>query len=106
MLYEWRTYHAAPGRMARLHRRFAEHTMRLFDRHGIRAVCFFTPVGAEGPLYYLLAYPDQAARERAWRALQADPEWQRVKAETEADGPLVERIDSLFLEPTPYSPLP
>ena len=92
--------------MPELHRRFAEHTRRLFQRHGIREVGYFVPVGTDGPLSYLLAYADRAAREAAWEAFSQDPEWKRVKVESERGGPLVERIDSVFLEPTPYSPLP
>jgi hypothetical protein len=106
VLYEWRTYHPAPGRMEALHRRFAEHTRRLFARHGIREIGYFTPAGAEGPLHYLLAYPDRAAREASWEAFRADPEWQRIKAESERDGALLTRVDSLLLEPTSYSPQP
>jgi hypothetical protein len=106
VLYEWRTYHAVPGRMDALHRRFAEHTRRLFARHGIREVGYFVPDGAEGPLRYLLAYSDRAAREAGWTAFRADPEWQRAKAESERAGPLVERIESTLLIPTPYSPEP
>jgi hypothetical protein len=106
VLYEWRTYHPVAGRHEALHRRFAEHTRRLFQKHGIREVGSFVPDGAEGPLHYLLAYPDRAARDAAWEAFQADPEWKRIKEETERDGPLVARIESLFLRPTPYSPLP
>lgn len=106
MLYEWRTYHAAAGKMDALHRRFAEHTCRLFDRHGIRQVGYFVPVAAEGPLHYLLAYPDQVARDTAWTAFRADPQWQAAKADSEREGPLVERIDSVFLQATPYSPQP
>lgn len=106
MLYEWRIYHPASGKAAALHRRFAEHTRRLFQRHGLREIGYFVPEGVEGPLYYLLAYPDRAARDAAWAAFRADPEWQRVKAESELGGPLVDRIDSVFLQPTPYSPVP
>ena len=106
MLYEWRTYHAAPGKTEDLHRRFAEHTRRLFARHGLRDVAYFLPAGSDGPLQYLLSFPDRAARDAAWDAFRADPEWQRVKAESERDGPLVERIDSALLETTAYSPEP
>ncbi len=106
MLYEWRTYHPAAGKAEALHRRFAEHTRRLFARHGMREIGYFVPEGVAGPVYYMLAYPDRAARDTAWAAFRADPEWQRVKAESELDGPLVERIDSVFLHPTPYSPEP
>ena len=106
LLYEWRTYHAAAGKSEALHRRFADHACRLFERHGIRQIGYFVPAGAEGPLHYLLAYSDRAARDAAWEAFRSDPDWKAAKAESEKGGPLVERIDSVFLLPTPYSPQP
>lgn len=107
-LFEIRTYTAHPGKMEALHRRFREHTHRLFVRHGIEPVGYWTVTegeGAGGTLVFLLAYPGREAREAAWKAFLADPEWQRAKAESEKDGPLVARVDSRFLSPADYSPL-
>jgi hypothetical protein len=107
-LFEIRTYTAHPGKMEALHRRFREHTHRLFLRHGIEPVGYWTVSageGAETTLVFLLAYPSREAREAAWKAFQADPEWQRAKAESEREGPLVARVDSRFLTPADYSPL-
>lgn len=107
-VFEIRTYTVHPGKMEALHRRFREHTDRLFRRHGIEPVGYWTVTGGEGAestLVFLLAYPSREAREAAWKAFQADPEWQRAKAESEKDGPLVARVDSRFLSPADYSPL-
>lgn len=107
MLYELRTYEPHPGRMKALQERFAQHTLRLFAKHGMTAVGFWTPQIGEwnNQLVYLLGYPDLAARERSWTAFRADPEWQRALADSERDGPLVTRIRSVILEPTAFSPL-
>jgi hypothetical protein len=106
MLYEYRRYEIMPGRAADLHRRFAEHTTKLFEKHGIRVVAFFEPlVGTLPELHYLLQWQDMAERERKWNAFQADPEWHAVRAKTEEHGPLVARIHNSFWQPTPYSPM-
>lgn len=108
MLYELRTYTAAPGKLDRLHQRFREVTLGLFARHGLRVVGFWTPVGKAAPtdvLVYLLAHPDRDAYRANWQAFQADPEWVQAKAESERDGALTANIVSQLLEPTDYSPL-
>ncbi|MCW2809744.1 MAG: hypothetical protein JWP61_202 [Friedmanniella sp.] len=107
-VFELRTYYATEGRFADLERRFVDHTLALFDRHGMEVVAFWTPT--EGPdtgtaLLYLLAFPDRPAADAAWTAFRADPDWQQAKAASEVDGSLVARIDSVFLAPTAYSPL-
>jgi hypothetical protein len=106
--FELRTYHAAPGKMDALHARFRDHTCRLFARHGMTVLGFWTPADAAGAkqrLVYLLAYPSPEAREQSWAAFRTDSEWLKAKEESEKDGPLVERIESTFLTPTDYSPL-
>lgn len=105
MVYEWRTYDLAPGKVAAAHRRFADHTCALFDKHGIQVIGFWQPPDAPEKLHYLCSYADGDARERAWAAFQADPEWKRVKAESEVDGPLTVGQASLRLAPTSYSAL-
>ena len=106
MLYELRVYHAAPGKLAALDRRFADHALRLFERHGIRSIGYWT--SAEEPdetLTYIVAFADLDERRRLWDAFGADPEWIAAKAESERDGTLVERSEISLLTPTAYSPL-
>src|SRR4051812_43684168 len=100
-LFELRTYTPVPGRLDALLARFRDHTDRLFGRHGMTSLGYWVP--AEEPrdrLVYILAFPSREAADASWAAFRADPEWQRVRQESEADGPIVEKIDSLFLVPT------
>lgn len=109
MIYELRTYWAAPDKHDQLHTRFRTLTVRLFARHGMHVIGFWTPAPAThdtGDLVYLLAFPDQATLEAAWRAFRDDPEWQAGKAASEIDGSLVAKLTSTILQPTDYSPLP
>ena len=108
MIYELRTYWAAPGKADALHQRFREHTCQLFVKHGMTMVAFWTPVGGRelhGDLVYLMAYASQVARDAAWDAFRTDPEWQQAKAASEIHGVLAERVDSVMLNATDYSPL-
>ena len=107
-VFELRTYTTHDGKMPELHKRFREHTNRLFEKHGMTIVGFWTPV--EGPdaantLVYLLAYPSREAREASWQAFRDDPDWQAAYKASHANGPLVNKVDSKILAPTDYSPL-
>jgi hypothetical protein len=107
-VFEMRTYHAAPGKMKALHARFRDHTTALFKKHGMEIVGFWSPsdpAEAEKTLVYILAYPSREAATKSWKEFQADPEWKKAKAESERDGKLVENVDSVFLNPTDYSPI-
>jgi hypothetical protein len=105
-LYEMRVYYAAPGKLDALHARFANHTMKLFDKHGMTNVGYFVPVGdnKEGKLVYFLAYPSKDARDKSWKAFVADPDWKKAAADSEKDGKLVAKAESKFLTATDYSP--
>ena len=108
MIYELRTYTAAPGKLDRLHRRFRTVTLGLFEKHGMRVVGFWEPAApdeGEGDLVYLLAHPSREAADAAWAAFRADEEWVRAKAASETDGLLAAKVASRFLQPTDYSPL-
>ena len=107
MIYEYRMYEAAPGKLEALNARFRNHTLEIFERHGIRNIgCWTASVGDYSDrLIYIVAFEDVGQRERAWAAFRADPEWNRVSAESEADGPLVARVFNSLLSPTDYSPL-
>jgi NIPSNAP len=107
-IFELRTYHAAPGKMEALNGRFRDHTCELFKKHGITIIGFWNPSKAEDAdktLIYLLAFPSQEAADRSWKAFLADPEWKKVKDESEKNGRLVEKIERVFLNPTDYSPM-
>ncbi len=105
-VYELRTYTAGTGCLNELHTRFREHTVRLLERHGATSLGYWVPEDNGGnKLLFLLSYPSQAARNATWSALAADPEWLRIKRQSELkEGKLVERIESTFLTATAYSP--
>lgn len=106
--YELRIYHAVPGKLDALNARFRGHTLKLFERHGMTNVAYWVEAPNEkspgGRVVYVLAYPDRAAREKSWAAFVADPEWTQVAAASEANGKLVERVESIFMTQADYSP--
>jgi hypothetical protein len=104
MIYELREYLAADGRSEALHRRFADHTLGLFERHGLEVAGFWADTADDGKLVYLLRFPDEETRRAAWSAFQSDVDWQRVKADSEADGPIVTEMRSTLLTNPPYWP--
>jgi hypothetical protein len=107
-LYELRTYTAAPGKMEALHARFRDYTLRLFEKHGIRSVGYWTGVdeGRRETLYYVVAYPDREAREqRLVNGIARDPEFLNAVAESEKAGKLTSGVESILLAPTDYSPM-
>src|SRR5260370_36072864 len=104
-VFELRTYYAAPGKIEALHSRFRDHTCKLFEKHHMTIIGFWSPTDeqeAQRKLVYLLAFPSQEAAAKSWKDLQADPEWKAVKEASEKNGELVERIESVFLKPTDY----
>jgi hypothetical protein len=104
-VFEMRTYYAAEGKLEALHARFRDHTLKLFERHGMTNLGYWTPIdNPDGKLIYILAYDDNAAREQAWKAFMADPDWKKAAAASEVDGRLVAKVESTFLRPTDYSP--
>ncbi len=107
-VFELRTYTATPGKIDALHARFRDHTLKLFEKHHMPVIGFWRPTDdqqAKRQLVYLLAFPSQEAAAKSWRDFQADPEWKSVKEASEKDGALVEKIHSVYLKPTDYSPL-
>lgn len=107
-VYELRVYHASAGKLDALNTRFRDHTCELFKKHGMEVVGFWTPMQGEeskNTLYYILAFPSVEAQKKAWDEFRADPEWTKVKSESEKDGSLVDKVDSTNLKATDYSPL-
>ena len=106
--YELRIYTAAPGKMDALHARFRDHTLRLFEKHGIRNVGYWTGAdeGQREKLYYVVAYPDRGARERMLvNGIAKDPEFLKAVAESEKGGKLTSGTESVLLVPADYSPM-
>lgn len=104
MIYELREYVAVEGRSADVHKRFADHTLRLFARHGMAVVGFWVDKADDGRIVYLLRFADEDAKERAWTAFRQDPDWTAAKAASEAAGPIVAEMHSTTLVTTDYWP--
>jgi len=106
-VYELRVYHAAPGKLADLESRFRDHTIKIFDRHGLKSVVYWTPLDdpdKSNTLIYILQHPSREAAAANWKAFQDDPEWKSVHEKSEANGKLVDKIDSTFMALTDFSP--
>ena len=105
MIYELRVYHAVPGRLPDLLKRFDTITLKIWERHKIKQAGFWTVLAGESnqALYYLLQWDSLADRETKWNAFQADPEWLSARAKTEESGPIVASITNQFLTPTSFS---
>jgi hypothetical protein len=108
-VFEIRTYYAMPGKLEDLHARFRNHTNALFKKHGMEIVGYWGPLdkekGSENTMVYLLAYPSREAREAAWKAFQADPDWLAARKKSEENGRLVEKVDFYLMKATNYSPM-
>ncbi len=105
-VFELRTYTAHPGRLAELHARFRDHTVGLFERHGMTNIGYFAPQEAplaDNTLIYLLAHDSREAAAASWDAFRSDPEWQQAAEASRRNGRLVANVDSVFLDPTGYS---
>ena len=104
-IYELRTYVTEPGRMNVLLDRFRNHTVDLFVRHGMTSIGYWVMTEHPDTLVYVLSHDDAPSAAASWAAFRADPEWLKVRAESEKDGPVVQSVTSSFLEPTDFSAL-
>ncbi|WP_421617233.1 NIPSNAP family protein [Brevibacillus sp. TJ4] len=102
MIYELREYHAAEGKTEALHARFRDETMDLFLRHGISVLGFWTRKDDPSILVYLCRFDSEEQKQAAWAAFAADPDWIRVKKQSESAGPLTTKMVSHVLEPVSY----
>jgi hypothetical protein len=104
-LYEVRIYYPMPGKYAEIVDRFRQYTTKLFTKHGMENIGYWTPTDtARHELIYILAYPNRAARDTSWKHFGADPEWQAVDAKTQANGKLVDHVDQIFMTEADFSP--
>jgi len=103
--FELRTYYAAPGKLGDLHARFRDHTLKLFEKHGMSNIGYWVPTeNPDNKLVYLLAFPNLEAKEKAWKEFVTDPEWKAAQKASEANGRLVTKVESILLTATDYSP--
>ncbi len=100
-----RTYYCHPGRLEALNKRFREHTNRLFVKHGMELVGYWMPIDKPDVLVYVLAYPSRDAATKSWAGFRADADWNAARTASEADGPIVQKVESVYMSPTDYSPI-
>jgi hypothetical protein len=106
-VYELRVYHVAAGKLGDLLARFRDHTVKIFDRHGMKSVAYWIPLDEPekgNTLVYILQHPSREVAAANWKSFQDDPEWKSVRDKSEENGKLVEKVDSTFLALTDFSP--
>ena len=107
VVFELRVYHTNEGKLGDLMTRFRDHTITIFNRHGMESVAYWTPTDdplKDQTLFYILKHPSREAAKANWAAFMADPEWKSVSAASEANGKIVIKVDSTFLKLTDFSP--
>ena len=107
VVYELRVYQTVPGKLPDLLARFREHTVKLFEKHGMKNVAYWVPVDEpkkSNTLIYILEHPSREAATANWKAFQEDPEWINVKEKSEANGKIVDKLESTFMALTDFSP--
>lgn len=107
-VYELRTYTCYEGKLDALKARFRDHTIEIFNRHGMESIGYWVPQDAERSkttLIYILAHPSREAARKHWAEFSSDPEWKKVSADSEANGKIVSHVDSVFMDPTDFSKL-
>jgi NIPSNAP len=108
-VYELRTYYAAPGKMEALHARFRDHTLKYFEKHGLKVEGFWKPLdekAQEEKLVYLLSFPSKEAADQSWKDFREDPGWIQARDDSEKDGKLlIKPPESVYLISTDYAPM-
>ena len=107
-VYELRMYHLYQGKTEALQARFRDHTDAIFKRHNMKSIGYWVsedPPSSQSLFVYILEHPSRQEAEKNWASFQADPEWKKVKADSETEGPLADHIDSYFMDPTSFSAL-
>ncbi len=104
-VFEWRTYTCLPGRLPNLITRFRDHTLKLFEKHGMENIAYFTTIEKEGQskLVYLLAHKSEEVAAKSWDGFRSDPVWIAVRDASEKDGKIVEKVESVYLKPLSFS---
>lgn len=106
-LYELRTYTTLPGRLPALHARFKNHTMKLFEKHGMRNEMYWVPTDEklkDNTLIYIVSHNDADAAKKSWDAFRNDPDWHVARDESEKDGKIVAKVEQVYMTLVDYSP--
>ena len=107
-VFELRTYHCYPGKLETLKTRFREHTTKIFEKHGMTNVAYWTfqdEPDKSNTLIYVISHESREQAKKNWDEFRTDPEWQKVQKDSEANGKIVEKVDSVFLDAADFSPL-
>jgi hypothetical protein len=107
-IYELRTYTAKDGKLENVLTRFRDHTARIFEKHGMKNIGYWVPAdspASQNTLIYILAHKNREAAKASWDAFRADPDWIKVKSESEANGAIVDKVVSVFMNPADFSKL-
>jgi|SRR5215468_2101634 len=107
-IYELRTYTCEPGKLDALKARFRDHTVRIFNKHGMESIGYWVPEDPErsgNTLIYILAHPSREAADKNWKEFADDPEWKKVQAESEANGKIVQKVERVWMDATEFSKL-
>ncbi len=107
-VFELRTYTTPDGKLPLLQKRFRDHTMRIFEKHGMKNVGYWVPQDAparDNTLIYVISHASRDAAKQSWANFAADPEWKKVSAESQVDGPIVAKVVSVYMDATDYSPI-
>ena len=104
-VFELRTYTTREGKLDNLNARFRDHTIGIFEKHGIKSVGYWIPVAKENTLIYVIKHKSRDAAKASWKAFIADPEWKKVAVESQKDGQILAKApESVYMESTDYSP--
>ena len=105
-VFEYRKYYAMPGKLEDLKKRFRGHTIEIFNRHNMKSVGYWEAIdNKDNALVYFLQHDSEAAGKKNWTEFRNDPEWKKVAAESEANGKLVDHVESVYMNPSDFSPI-
>ncbi len=108
-VFELRTYTTLEGRLPNLNARFKNHTLKLFEKHGMKNVMYWTPTDektANNTLIYVIWHASPEAAKKSWDGFRNDPEWHKARDESEKDGKIVAKVEAVYMKATEYSPKP
>ena len=107
-VFELRTYTCYEGKLPDLLARFRNHTTRIFEKHGMTNIAYWVPQdspASQNTLIYVIAHASRDAAKKNWEEFRNDPEWQKVQKDSEANGKIVSKVESVFLDPADFSPM-